>query len=1594
MSASKNLIQSNYHGYGRRVVAKLLITTMLVLDIPIVPLVNADTINPTAWVTVPTKADPMMQGLTIPASASTQGMWSGVKSWPFIGVHLAVLPDGRVLSYGSSPDGSQDARYFDIWDSTLGFGSNAHNTTFREQQQNTFCSTSTFLINGSLLISGGNGGKTSTLFTPSNNSVTQPTSNTALDRWYSTMITLPDGRPIMLGGMVPYSENMEDNPAQAIAQGLPSMTPEILETTGWRSLFGANSREAFGPDYLRTSYPRAWVAPNGNVFGISSDKMWYLDPNGNGAITYVGNFKQPYSTANPVNAGSTSTAVMYAPGKILQLGGNGGFNGDGKPASNMATVVDINGPNPVLTEQPAMSNARRFPQSVVLANGQVVVTGGTTLGNNNGASSVFAAEIWDPSTGTWTIGANAAIYRGYHSQTALMPNGTILSTGGGAPGPVNNLNAEVYYPSYLFRSVSGASQLTPRPIMQAISGLSYDNGAAMQIDMTSNASMSQLVLIGISQGTHSFNSGQRRIPLTFTQESFRLTTTLPNNNLAPPGYYQVVALDTNGVPSLGTIIAVGQGQTPPAVPTNPYTPPDVSATINAPVISSGGTANYNVPATSGFTYSWNFGDGSPDTAYNANPAITHAYAQAGVYVVTLSTKDNNNIVTRRTFLQAVATTKTANSPSNSTPIALETRAGNSARIWVVNPDNDSVSVIDSLINGLQAEITVGISPRSVAIAPDGRIWVTNKGSATISIINPSTLAVAQTIAMPRASQPHGLAFAPGGSAFVVLEATGQLVKLDPGSGVQQGAVAVGSHPRQVSINADGTKALVSRFITSPLPGESTATVDTSTAGGEVVVVNPASMTIIQTVSLQHSDKTDTEIQGSGIPNYLAAAVISPDGTTAWVPSKQDNIKRGMLRNGQNLDFQNTVRAISSRINMVNLTEDYAKRIDHDNSSVGSAAVYHPSGVYLFVALETSRQVAVVDAIGGRELFKLNIGRAPQGLSISTDGNTLYVQEFMDRSVSKIDLRPLTTQGLLNATQTNVTFTVNAEKLPAQVVLGKQLFYDAKDNRLARDSYMSCASCHNDAGHDGRVWDMTGFGEGLRNTIAFKGRTGMGHGFLHWSANFDEVQDFEKQIRDLAGGTGLMSDAQYNAGTRNQPLGDQKAGLSTNLDDLAAYVNSLSTFAQSPNRNTDGSLTAAATAGKTTFNTSCASCHSGTNFTISTNASNLKNIGTIKASSGQRLGAALTGIDVPTLRDVWATAPYLHDGSAPTLSAAIQAHNGITVTATDMTNLVAYLQQIGSEEVTTTTNVAPTVSLTAPAANASFTQGTAITISANAADTDGTVAQVEFYDGATLIGTDTTAPYSMSLTNATVGTHTLTAKAYDNLNAITTSAGVTVTVTTTANTLGNWKFDEGAGTTAADSSGQNRPLALTNTTWTVGKVGQAGQFNGTNAAGSTSVPIVDTTQSFSVSAWVKLSSLTGWRTIVSQDGASISGFFLQQSQPLGNKFAFSMPNSDSSSVAAIRALSVASPVTGQWYHVVGVRNKTAGTIKLYVNGVLQATTPYTASWSANGTFNVGRGKWGGGPVDWVAGAIDEVGAYGYALNDSEVTQLYNSGNSGN
>jgi YVTN family beta-propeller protein len=665
-------------------------------------------------------------------------------------------------------------------------------------------------------------------------------------------------------------------------------------------------------------------------------------------------------------------------------------------------------------------------------------------------------------------------------------------------------------------------------------------------------------------------------------------------------------------------------------------------------------------------YAWSFGDGG-STAFSTNPNAAHTYAAPRHYPVILTVKSGSATGTCSAN-QTVYEPPTATPPRSSSTMALD--AGRN-RVWSVNSDANTVAAINAANNTVAFEVPVGTNPQTLAQAPDGRIWVTNFGSDNISVLDPATGALVATINVGRGSRPFGVVFNPlGTAAYVTLHGYGSVVSYNPSTRALQGSLALGAAPRGLAVTGDSSRLFVTRYL-SPA------------TRGEVIEVNPSAFVVTRTFALATDPGPDTEATGRGVPNFISSIAIQPDGRRAWIPSKKDNTLRGSFRDGQPLTFESTVRTIVSQISLETQTEVLADRIDLNDRDLANVVLFSPRGDYAFVSTQGTNQIEVIDAYTRQRSSGLvNVGRAPRGLLLTPNGR-LFVQSFMSRSVSVYDVN-----GILESTSNvaNLLATVNtvaSELLSAQVLLGKRIFYNADDRRMNRDKYLSCASCHQDGGHDGRVMDFTDRGEGLRNTTTLNGKRGTGQGRVHWSGNFDEIQDFEHDIRNAFGGTGFMTDAQFNTGTRNQPLGNPKSGVSTDLDALAAYLGSLATVGPSPYRNPDGSLTAAGVRGQQLFRGSagCAACHGGPEFT-SSSGGQLFDVGTLKASSGKRLGAALTGLDTPTLKGVWDTAPYLHDGSAATLldvltTANAAGRHGTTagLTAAQLSDLVAYLQQI-------------------------------------------------------------------------------------------------------------------------------------------------------------------------------------------------------------------------------------------------------------------------------------------------------------------------------
>lgn len=610
---------------------------------------------------------------------------------------------------------------------------------------------------------------------------------------------------------------------------------------------------------------------------------------------------------------------------------------------------------------------------------------------------------------------------------------------------------------------------------------------------------------------------------------------------------------------------------------------------------------------------------------------------------------------------------TNNDPTRSSSVLVDESGG---RVWTVNPDSNTVTAVNMSNLTKAFEASVGIRPTSIAQAPNGDVWVVNQGSATISILNDANGNNLGTINLPYGSRPFGLAFAPdGGAAYVTLEALGRLLEINPSSqtvvdSVDLGPDGSGIVPkvRGVAVSADANRVLVTRFVSAA-------------GGGTIYDINAANLAVQGTISLGNSTLPDTPDSGRGIPNYLNAISISPDGVKAWIPSKQDNMDRGQFRDGQALTQDSTVRPIVSQIDLASDQEDLSARMDLNDADFPFATAVSQYGDLVFVAIQGTNNIDVRDAYSGETVAGFSTGLAPQGLELDSNGR-LYVQNFLSRSMSVFDVSTIL-DGSDNTAQNLGTISlVNNELLASQVLQGKQIFYNANDRRMNLEGYLSCASCHLDGGQDGRVWDFTDRGEGFRNTATLRGRGGTAQGPVHWTGNFDEIHDFENDIRNAFGGTGFMSAADFNA-TAN-PLGAPKAGLSPELDALAAYVGSLSAVPPSPYRQSDGQLTAQGEAGKAIFDSlNCSSCHSGAQMTDS--ALNVfHDVGTIQPHSGQRIGSTLTGFDTPTLKGVWFTAPYLHDGSAGTLYDVINnpSHgNASGLSQSDKDDLVAYLLQL-------------------------------------------------------------------------------------------------------------------------------------------------------------------------------------------------------------------------------------------------------------------------------------------------------------------------------
>ena len=475
------------------------------------------------------------------------GQWGPVVDWPVVGIHVALLPNGKVLAWDSVGDRAtetfpvHDFTRATVWDPVTG----AHTAATVDTGYNVFCAGFAHLIDGSVFLAGGNrdaqlnGIVQTHLFNPLNNDWSLGP-NMAAGRWYPSVTPLTNGEML-------------------ITEGGPD-TPEVRKTDGsLRTLSTASLNLPL--------YPWLDVAPDGRVFYSGPDQtLRKLDPAGSGSWQSLGQ-------RDTINRDYGSHAV-YDVGKTLVAGGG--------PSSSDARVIDTNGASPQVTATSPMAFGRRQHNLTLLADGSVLATGGNSTGaglvDMNGG--VYNAERWDPATGQWSTLAAQAVTRQYHSTALLLPDGRVLSSGGGICGTCDQVgylakNAEIFTPPYLFKR-DGSGELASRPEITDAPA-TVNHGASFQLTTPNAASIQKVGLIRLGSQTHSVEMEQRYLPLGFTAGNGTLTASIPANvHTAVPGVYMLFIVDSAGVPSVARMVNVSSAAPPPPPP--PNQPPTVSVT--------------------------------------------------------------------------------------------------------------------------------------------------------------------------------------------------------------------------------------------------------------------------------------------------------------------------------------------------------------------------------------------------------------------------------------------------------------------------------------------------------------------------------------------------------------------------------------------------------------------------------------------------------------------------------------------------------------------------------------------------------------------------------------------------------------------------------------------------------------------------------------------------------------------------------------------------------------------------------------------------------------------------------------------------------
>ncbi|MFF0460854.1 galactose oxidase-like domain-containing protein [Streptomyces mexicanus] len=358
-------------------------------------------------------------------------------------------------------------------------------------------------------------------------------------RWYPTLTTLGDGRILSVSGL------------DDIGQLVPGKN-EIFDPKTKKWTYTRKIRQF-------PTYPALFLMQNGKIFYSGSNAGYGPDDVGRdpGIWDVTTNTFTKLPGLSDANMMETSGTVLLPPAqdeRYLVIGGGG--VGESRLSSRKTRLIDLKARNPHFTDGPSLDKGTRYPQSSILPDDTVLVSGGSQDYRGRSDSDILQARLYDPATNTFRRVADPLVGRNYHAGSILLPDGRVMFFGSDSlygdkantkPGTFEQ-RIEIYTPPYLYRDSRPSLSGGPRTIARGATGTFTSQHAA---------TIKKVRLIRPSASTHVTDVDQRSIALDFTASGDKVTVTVPKNrNLVQSGWYMLFVIDDQGTPSTAQWVKV------------------------------------------------------------------------------------------------------------------------------------------------------------------------------------------------------------------------------------------------------------------------------------------------------------------------------------------------------------------------------------------------------------------------------------------------------------------------------------------------------------------------------------------------------------------------------------------------------------------------------------------------------------------------------------------------------------------------------------------------------------------------------------------------------------------------------------------------------------------------------------------------------------------------------------------------------------------------------------------------------------------------------------------------------------------------------